>query len=36
MDGDLVLEPQVTGRGASFSVFLPGEPPEPSEPLGEA
>ena len=28
MDGDLVLEPQVAGRGASFSVFLPGEPPE--------
>jgi signal transduction histidine kinase len=28
MDGDLVLEPQVAGRGASFSIFLPGEPPE--------
>jgi two-component system sensor histidine kinase VicK len=28
MDGDLVLGPQVAGRGASFSVFLPGEPPE--------
>ena len=28
MDGDLVLEPQVAGRGASFSVYLPGEPPE--------
>ncbi len=28
MDGDLVLEPPVAGRGASFSVFLPGEPPE--------
>ena len=28
MDGDLVLEPQVAGRGASFSLFLPGEPPE--------
>ncbi|MBA2380754.1 MAG: HAMP domain-containing protein [Chloroflexi bacterium] len=28
MDGDLVLEPPVVGRGASFSVFLPGEPPE--------
>jgi two-component system sensor histidine kinase VicK len=28
MSGDLVLEPQVSGRGASFSVFLPGEPPE--------
>jgi hypothetical protein len=23
-----VLEPQVAGRGASFSIFLPGEPPE--------
>jgi signal transduction histidine kinase/HAMP domain-containing protein len=28
MDGDLVLEPPVTGRGAAFSVYLPGEPPE--------
>lgn len=28
MDGDLVLEPQLAGRGASFSVHLPGEPPE--------
>jgi two-component system, OmpR family, sensor histidine kinase VicK len=28
MDGDLVLERQIAGRGASFSVFLPGEPPE--------
>jgi hypothetical protein len=28
MGGDLVLEPPVTGRGAAFSVFLPGEPPE--------
>jgi signal transduction histidine kinase len=28
MGGDLVLEPQVAGRGASFSIFLPGEPPE--------
>jgi two-component system OmpR family sensor kinase len=28
MDGDLVLEPHVAGRGASFSVYLPGEPPE--------
>ncbi|MBA2718063.1 MAG: HAMP domain-containing protein [Chloroflexi bacterium] len=28
MDGDLVLEPQIAGRGASFSVYLPGEPPE--------
>ncbi len=30
MDGDLVLEPTVAGRGASFSVYLPGEPPEDS------
>src|SRR5438876_1086103 len=28
MDGDLVLEPPVIGRGAAFSVYLPGEPPE--------
>ncbi|HLO35977.1 MAG TPA: ATP-binding protein [Candidatus Deferrimicrobium sp.] len=28
MGGDLVLEPQLAGRGASFSVFVPGEPPE--------
>ncbi|GAC1669318.1 MAG: hypothetical protein NVS9B8_12080 [Candidatus Limnocylindrales bacterium] len=28
MGGDLVLEPALAGRGASFSVFLPGEPPE--------
>ena len=28
MGGDLVLEPAVAGRGASFSVYLPGEPPE--------
>ncbi len=28
MDGDLVLEPPVAGRGAAFSLFLPGEPPE--------
>jgi signal transduction histidine kinase len=28
MDGDLVLEPTVAGRGAAFSVYLPGEPPE--------
>ena len=28
MDGDLVLEPAAAGRGAAFSVFLPGEPPE--------
>jgi signal transduction histidine kinase len=28
MDGDLVLEPTNAGRGAAFSVYLPGEPPE--------
>jgi len=28
MDGDLVLEPHLAGRGAAFSVYLPGEPPE--------
>ena len=28
MDGDLVLEPSVTGSGAAFSIYLPGEPPE--------
>ena len=28
MDGDLVLEPSVAGRGAAFSVYLPGEPGE--------
>jgi signal transduction histidine kinase/HAMP domain-containing protein len=28
MDGDLVLEPAVAGRGAAFSVYLPGEPPD--------
>ena len=28
MDGDLVLEPAIAGRGASFSIYLPGEPPE--------
>src|SRR5215212_10051023 len=28
MDGDLVLEPALAGRGAAFSVFLPGEPPD--------
>ncbi len=28
MGGDLVLEPTGAGRGASFSVYLPGEPPE--------
>ena len=26
MDGDLVLEPPVPGRGAAFSIYLPGEP----------
>ena len=30
MDGDLVLEPTVAGRGAAFSVYLPGEPPDES------
>ena len=28
MGGDLVLEPAASGRGAAFSVYLPGEPPE--------
>jgi signal transduction histidine kinase/HAMP domain-containing protein len=28
MDGDLVLEPTAPDRGAAFSVFLPGEPPD--------
>jgi signal transduction histidine kinase len=28
MRGDLVLEPSVSGAGATFSVLLPGEPPE--------
>lgn len=28
MGGDLVLEPQVPGHGAAFTVYLPGEPPE--------
>jgi K+-sensing histidine kinase KdpD len=28
MDGDLVLEPYLAGRGAAFSIYLPGEPPE--------
>jgi signal transduction histidine kinase len=28
MEGDLVLEPAIPGRGAAFSVYLPGEPPE--------
>ena len=31
MGGDLVLEPAVAGRGAAFSVDLPGEPPEEPE-----
>jgi len=30
MDGDLVLEPPATDRGAAFSIYLPGEPPEES------
>ncbi len=34
MDGDLVLEPAAAGRGAAFSVYLPGEPAE--DPAGEA
>jgi K+-sensing histidine kinase KdpD len=25
MDGDLVLEPPIAGRGAAFSIYLPGE-----------
>ena len=25
MGGDLVLEPPVAGRGAAFSIYLPGE-----------
>jgi hypothetical protein len=25
MDGDLVLEPTAPGRGAAFSIYLPGE-----------
>ena len=31
MGGDLVLEPQVADRGAAFTVYLPGEPPEDAE-----
>ncbi len=27
MGGDLVLEPAAPGRGAAFSIYLPGEPP---------
>jgi signal transduction histidine kinase len=27
MGGDLVLEPAASGRGAAFSIYLPGEPP---------
>jgi signal transduction histidine kinase len=30
MDGDLVLEPPAADRGAAFSMYLPGEPPEDS------
>ena len=30
MNGDLVLEPSTHGRGAAFSVYLPGEPPDES------
>jgi signal transduction histidine kinase len=29
MGGDLVLEPAAAGRGAAFTVTVPGEPPEP-------
>jgi hypothetical protein len=28
MGGDLVLEPRVAGRGAAFTIVLPGEPAE--------
>jgi signal transduction histidine kinase len=28
MDGDLILEPSRPGRGAAFTILLPGEPPE--------
>ncbi len=28
MGGDLILEPAAAGRGAAFSVYLPGEPPD--------
>ena len=30
MNGDLVLDPPMPGRGAGFSVYLPGEPPDES------
>jgi signal transduction histidine kinase len=30
MDGDLVLEPAAPGKGAAFSVYLMGEPPDES------
>jgi two-component system, OmpR family, sensor histidine kinase VicK len=30
MGGDLVLEPNTRSRGAAFSVYLPGEPPDES------
>jgi signal transduction histidine kinase len=28
MDGDLVLDAAASDRGAAFSVYLPGEPPD--------
>ncbi len=34
MDGDLVLEQPLAGRGATFSIFLPGEPPEDASASG--
>jgi signal transduction histidine kinase len=30
MGGDLALDSPVPGRGAGFSVYLPGEPPDES------
>jgi two-component system sensor histidine kinase KdpD len=30
MQGDLVLEPSHSGRGAAFTIVLPGEPPDES------